>query len=107
MQIPIIDETGTERNPSHHLERVFLPLLSSEVKPRHQPPRISHSVMLHGSERPQQELRYPNKVGNANEQHYCLPVRIGFLLNTFTFGGSETEVIELIGGADPQFLQFV
>ena len=34
------------------------------------------------------------------------PIRVGFVLNTFTFGGSETETIELINGADPNLLQF-
>ena len=31
---------------------------------------------------------------------------IGFIVNTFTFGGSETETIELIYGADTRVLQF-
>jgi len=34
------------------------------------------------------------------------PVRVGFVVNTFTFGGSETDTIELVYGADPKKLQF-
>jgi hypothetical protein len=36
----------------------------------------------------------------------ALPVRIGFVVNTFSFGGSETETIELVAGSDPALLQF-
>ena len=35
-----------------------------------------------------------------------LPLRVGFIVNTFSFGGSETETIELVAGADPTLLRF-
>jgi glycosyltransferase involved in cell wall biosynthesis len=35
-----------------------------------------------------------------------LPVKIGFVLITFSFGGSETETIELVEGADPELIRF-
>jgi len=34
------------------------------------------------------------------------PLKVSFILNTFTFGGSETETIELVCGADPSLLRF-
>jgi glycosyltransferase involved in cell wall biosynthesis len=34
------------------------------------------------------------------------PLRIGFVVGTFSFGGSETETIELVYGADPRLLEF-
>src|SRR5947209_18057103 len=34
------------------------------------------------------------------------PLRVALVLNTFAFGGSETEAIELIQGADPTALSF-
>lgn len=39
-------------------------------------------------------------------QPFRTPVRVGFVLNTFSFGGSETETIELVNGADPRILRF-
>jgi glycosyltransferase involved in cell wall biosynthesis len=38
----------------------------------------------------------------ANDQ----PIRVGFIVFTFSFGGSETETIELVYGADPAILTF-
>ncbi len=40
------------------------------------------------------------------QQSSSKPIKIGFILNTFAFGGSETETIELIYGADTRVLQF-
>jgi glycosyltransferase involved in cell wall biosynthesis len=34
------------------------------------------------------------------------PVRVGFIVRTFTFGGSEVETVEIINGADPSLLSF-
>src|SRR2546423_11817433 len=34
------------------------------------------------------------------------PVRVGFVVHTFSFGGSETETIELVSGSDPDALTF-
>jgi glycosyltransferase involved in cell wall biosynthesis len=34
------------------------------------------------------------------------PVRVGFIVLTFSFGGSETETIELVQGCDPTRVQF-
>jgi glycosyltransferase involved in cell wall biosynthesis len=33
-------------------------------------------------------------------------VRVGFLVHTFSFGGSETETIELVAGTDPRLVSF-
>ncbi len=35
-----------------------------------------------------------------------LPIRVGFVVNTFSFGGSETETIELVRGSSPDLLRF-
>jgi glycosyltransferase involved in cell wall biosynthesis len=34
------------------------------------------------------------------------PIRIGFVVGTFSFGGSETETIELVYGADSRLIEF-
>src|SRR5512135_1835469 len=34
------------------------------------------------------------------------PVRVGFVVRTFTFGGSETDALELVHAADPSRLRF-
>lgn len=34
------------------------------------------------------------------------PVRVGFVVRTFTYGGSEVETAEIINGADPNLLTF-
>lgn len=33
-------------------------------------------------------------------------VKVGFILNSFSFGGSETETIELVEGVDPRVIRF-
>jgi len=47
-------------------------------------------------------------VGDADRARQCAgrPIRVGLIVGTFTFGGSETETIELVYGANPNRLVF-
>jgi glycosyltransferase involved in cell wall biosynthesis len=48
----------------------------------------------------------PLPVVSSESSSISGPIRVGFLLNSFTYGGSETETIELIYGSDPRILHF-
>jgi glycosyltransferase involved in cell wall biosynthesis len=43
---------------------------------------------------------------NGSDVSVRKPLTVGFVVNTFSFGGSETETIELVYGADPQLVRF-
>jgi glycosyltransferase involved in cell wall biosynthesis len=48
----------------------------------------------------------PTLARDLNNDSSRLPVRVGFVVVTFSFGGSETETIELVQGANPAILDF-